>query len=301
MAHVIMVGVDGSADALRAVDWAAVQAARRGWRLHIVHAVARQLFEPLPAPRFAEIRTWMRNTGDEVLEEARAHAVRRAPGIPTSTELVPDPPARGLLEASASSGLLVVGGHGSGRVAGLLLGSVALQVATHAVVPVVVVRGEDVAAAPAVGPPGRREEVVVGVDGSPASLAATDFAFEEAASSGALLRAVRAWTDLRGGGHAPVPPARDRDASIAEERRALAALLAEPRKAHPRVEVVEEVVHGRAARVLIEASTRARLVVVGHRGLGGFAGLLLGSVAHAVLHRARCPVAIVRLPKAAEP
>ena len=66
------------------------------------------------------------------------------------------------------------------------------------------------------------------------------------------------------------------------------------RERYPEVDVVEKTARGNAAAVLIGESAGAELLVVGSHGRGGFGGLLLGSVSHAVLHHARCPVAVVR-------
>lgn len=63
---------------------------------------------------------------------------------------------------------------------------------------------------------------------------------------------------------------------------------------YPQVIVHRRLVHGRTRPTLIEASAGAQLLVGGARGLGGFAGLLLGSVSQAVLHHAQCPVTVVR-------
>ncbi|KAB8183942.1 hypothetical protein FH608_048825 [Nonomuraea phyllanthi] len=66
------------------------------------------------------------------------------------------------------------------------------------------------------------------------------------------------------------------------------------RKGHPGIEIAEQQVGEHPVPALVKASTAAHLVVVGSRGLGGFASALLASVGHGVLHRAACPVAVVR-------
>jgi nucleotide-binding universal stress UspA family protein len=79
--------------------------------------------------------------------------------------------------------------------------------------------------------------------------------------------------------------------ALAEEE--LGESLALWREKFPEVEVVSEVMRGRPARILAGASARADLLVVGTRGRGGLAGLLLGSVSHALLHHARWPMVVV--------
>jgi nucleotide-binding universal stress UspA family protein len=78
-----------------------------------------------------------------------------------------------------------------------------------------------------------------------------------------------------------------------EELAAMETSLAHRRERFPGIEVVAEAVPGRPVRILSGASARADLIVVGTRGRGGFAGLLLGSVSHALLHHAHCPLAVV--------
>jgi len=177
--------------------------------------------------------------------------------------------------------LLVLGDRGLGEVAGLVLGSVAVSLAARGACPVVVVRGER---AGADGP------VVVGVDGSPVSEAALAFAFDAAAARGVDLVAVHAWS----------PTAIDEElASLVEwdasaESAVLAERLAGWGQKYPQVAVRRTVVRDGAVRALVTASAGAQLVVVGSRGRGNAAGLLLGSVSHGVLHGAHCPVAVVR-------
>ena len=148
----------------------------------------------------------------------------------------------------------------------------------------VVVRGS--VPAPPEGP------VVVGVDGSPTSEAAVGFAYEAAATRGVPLVAVHTWWDLMV--DPTFAPLLDWDALEADEREVLAERLAGWGEKYPDVHVQRLVMHDRPARALLAQAAGAQLVVVGTRGRGGVAGLLLGSVSHALLHHAPCPVAVVR-------
>jgi nucleotide-binding universal stress UspA family protein len=155
------------------------------------------------------------------------------------------------------------------------MGSVSQQVATHARVPVVVVRGH---AAPG-GP------VVVGVDGSPSTDAALGLAFDAAAARGTHVVAIRAYVP-------PSPAVLPHSAVEAAVREMLAGSLAGWQDKYPSVRLESHLVVGRAAKVLVGASHTAQLVVVGSRGHGGFTGLLLGSVGQQLMHHAECPVLI---------
>lgn len=139
--------------------------------------------------------------------------------------------------------------------------------------------------------------VVVGVDDSPGGRAALAFAAREAARRGAELHVICAWS-MPGGhtGHAKVPGPL-RDACLDEARAVLNRLQEEVLGADPPTPVVLAVGEPPPARALIEASEQADLVVVGSRGRGGFAGLLLGSVSAQVVHHAHCPVTVVRAPQ----
>ncbi len=144
--------------------------------------------------------------------------------------------------------------------------------------------------------------VVVGVDHSEGAKAALRFAFEEARLRHARLRVVHAWqygvplaaTGFDGFSAAAV------DVDVSELREAaerqLEQTVQETVPASSCVEVERRLVEGRPAGVLVEASRDADLLVVGSRGHGGFAGLLLGSVSQQVSQHAECPVAIVRAP-----
>jgi nucleotide-binding universal stress UspA family protein len=137
--------------------------------------------------------------------------------------------------------------------------------------------------------------VVVGVDGSPSSLAAAEHAAAVAGGRGAQLRLVHGYLHPRGYGSAPLepyqafppPPPAHGDVMLSD----LAGSL---RKTHPDLEVSHRQVLGGGAATLVEESRGADLVVVGCRGHGTLAGLLLGSVSSQVVAHAHCPVLVVR-------
>ena len=134
--------------------------------------------------------------------------------------------------------------------------------------------------------------VVVGVDGSTASIDALRWAADYARLSGSPLLAVSAW-------HWPVTmvisvPAPEGFDPMAEAQQTLDAILADELGTDPGFPVTTRVTEGAAALALVDASHGARLLVVGSRGHGGFAGLLLGSVSEQCTHHAACPVVVVR-------
>jgi nucleotide-binding universal stress UspA family protein len=136
--------------------------------------------------------------------------------------------------------------------------------------------------------------VLIGVDGSPANNPAVGLAFEEAALRGVPLTALHAWTQpVSTGPGDMLPLVYDPTAVEAGEARLLAEALAGWQEKYPDVEVRRMLVHRNARTALIEATSQAQLAVVGTRGIGGLAGLLLGSVSQAVLHHAAGPVAVV--------
>ncbi|GGP52048.1 universal stress protein [Saccharothrix coeruleofusca] len=263
----IVVGVDGSHAALAAVRWAAVEAARHGVPLRLVHA-----YDP-PTRSYPQIvlvaqdlRRTAEQRGGSLLAESQRAARAAAADVPLTTELVPAGPVEALVRQSRRGRLVVLGSTGPRA------GASAVAVTEHAACPVVVVRGlgtED-------GP------VVVGVDGSPASERAVEFAFEEASLHGVPLTAVIART-----GEAE-------PASRAEERRLLAERLAGWPEKYPDVRVERLVLRDPPVRALLGVARGARLLVVGSRGLGEAVGAPLGSTSRALVHHAPCPLAVVR-------
>jgi nucleotide-binding universal stress UspA family protein len=139
--------------------------------------------------------------------------------------------------------------------------------------------------------------IVVGVDHSEGAKAALRFALEEAKVRQATLRVVHAWqygyigaTGLEGA--YPAVGGDIKELHDAAET-ALEGTLRESIPETDTVEIERRVVEGRAAAVLVDESRGADLLVVGSRGHGGFAGLLLGSVSQRCAHHAACPVVIV--------
>ncbi|MEW9512631.1 universal stress protein [Streptomyces bacillaris] len=303
MSGPVVVGVDGSESSFAAVEAAAREARARGLGLRVVHALVWPVTyvlprpspggtSPLGPPPMDTSEAGLRKMAGGLVTEAVGRARAVAPGVQVSHAVVPGEPLTVLEAESRAAELVVVGSRGLGGFVGLLAGSTAVHLVAHGRCPVLVVREQPRADGP----------VVLGVDGSAAGGPAVDLAFATAERRKAPLVALHAWTTW----NAPLPAPQDASAPYAgppgalaeEEETLLSEALAGYRARYPDVVVERRVVHGRTREALIGASRSAQLVVVGARGRGGFAGLLLGSVSQAVLHHAHCPVAVVRAPGA---
>lgn len=288
----VVVGVDGSAAALDAVRVAAREAEYRQRPLRIVHAFIWPLMNtPLGPVPGGPADGGLRNQAERYVDEAMAEAAKVAPEVRVTGAVVDGAATPVLLDESRDAALVVLGHRGLGGFAGLLIGSVTVQVSARAQSPVLVVRGEPRADGP----------VVVGVDGSDLSTEAVGFAFEEASRRGVPLVAVHAWLYPQPAGPGEILPlVYDVEAFGDEEERVLAESLAGWSERYPDVPVQRRLVRGSPARALVEESKTAQLVVVGAYGRGALTGLLLGSVSHAVLHHAHSPLAIVRRRRTAD-
>jgi nucleotide-binding universal stress UspA family protein len=275
----VVIGLDASPDSGRALDWAAAEAARRGLPLHLIHALE-PVFSELPLTAIQERER--HETAERLLVEARAQVGRSYP-VAVHAEVVDRPAVPAVLAAARSASLVVLGARGHGVIHGLLLGSVSRHVSQHAPCPVVVVRER---ADP------RQDRILVGVDGSPGSQDALGFAMEHAGRRNAPVLAVYGWHERDLGASSMVTWTRAAE-RIAAAERMLEEALGPWRSKHPDVELSGEAVPVHPARLLADGSEHAGLVVVGSRGRGEFAGLLLGSVSQEVLQHARCPVAVV--------
>jgi nucleotide-binding universal stress UspA family protein len=291
----VVAGVDGSECGLQAVRWAAAEALRRQLPVRLVAAHAWPSGGLVGDPGLGvDYRAVLRDVVLGHLATAAADARQVAPELDIEQVEVTGYPVPVLLGESAHAEIVVLGDRGLGGFTGLLIGSVAVEVTAHASCPVIVVRGSE---PDRTGP--RPEPVVVGVDGSPTSEAATAFAFEAASLRRVPLVAVHVWRDVLV--DATMAPLLDWNVIDSDEREVLAERLAGWTEKYPDVPVRRLVARDRPARALVEESGRAQLVVVGSRGRGGFHGLLLGSVSQALLHNAHCPVAVVRSPRGDEP
>ncbi|WP_030167400.1 universal stress protein [Spirillospora albida] len=269
----IVVGIDGSAHAWRALDWAAEHAVRHRLPLLLVHG-SRALLPDGSVPEDA-LRHLVAERED-MLAEACRYALKTHPGLDVTTRLVPHDPRRALEEESGRASLVAVGSRGLGGFAGLLLGSVGVHTVVHARCPVLVV--SRAARYPADAP----ARIVVGIEGRHDENAVLDWAFTEAASSGAGIVALHAV-----GAEFGTPRVR-----VTEDME-LSEALAGFGERFPEVPVVRDISDRPPAQALVDASEDAALVVVGaHRGHGP-AGMALGRLGHAVLRHAHCPVVVV--------
>jgi nucleotide-binding universal stress UspA family protein len=284
----VVVGVDGSESSRVAVRWAAREAARRQAELAVTHA-----FDWRVAGSRLRVgggyADAVREAAEGIVGAAVAEAKAAAPGLSVSQDLTVGRAAPTLVDRSAVDTLIVVGSRGRGGFASLLLGSVSQEVAMHAAGPVVVVRGSA---------DGSTGAVVVGVDGSVGSAHTLGVAFDEAARRGAKLVVIHARVAAEPSWGRDTPPYlyEDDHEELVVAREMLANEISPWTEKFPDVVVESAVVGGHAAELLIGQSRLAQLIVVGTRGHGGFAGLLLGAVSQQLLHHADCPVLIVRPP-----
>ena len=224
---------------------------------------------------------------EQVVEEAKAVARERgATHVSGSTE--PGDPAGVLIDFSAEVDMIVVGSRGGGGFADRLLGTVSSALPAHSKCPVVVVprhtSGKNFTPV---------ERIVVGVDGTEQPSCALKRAISEASLWDARVTAVSAvpiavgpsvmtWT----------PTGVDHSALLAQVREGMDAAITAALNGKD-VHVARHALDGSAASLLIEFSTAVDLVVVGTRGRGGLAGVLLGSTSQTVLGHSTCPVMIV--------
>jgi nucleotide-binding universal stress UspA family protein len=310
----LIAGVDGSDGARRAVAWAAGEAALRGDTLTLVTAI-QHTWPTAGSDVDGPVRTRLEQAAAARAETLLDDLVGQlSPDLPAvRREVLFGAPAAVLRDRAAGLTALVVGSRGCGGFTGLLLGSVSQQIAAHAMCPVVVVPDT------ATHEQHDGSTVVVGVDGSEHSRRALARAGEEASLRDARLDVVIVSPlplPMPIGEPVPVDLAGDEAWTTAPElaglelshelRRAHARAAAEWQaqaqrvayedlrrlhlKARARMHVVANL---HPAQALVEAADDTGLLVVGSRGRGGFAGMVLGSVSQHCVRHARVPVMVV--------
>jgi nucleotide-binding universal stress UspA family protein len=139
-----------------------------------------------------------------------------------------------------------------------------------------------------------RQVVVVGVDGSARSVAALSWAGHYGAATGATVQALHIWHYPTAAGLPPgITPKSITDEVKANQQKELGEAI-DRANLDPAVQVEPRIAYGHPAQVLIEESQSASLIVVGHKGHGGFTGMLTGSISLHVVNHAVCPVVVVR-------
>ncbi len=287
----IVVGVDGTGPSERAARWAARQAAVLGKPLVLVYAMRRpvhaqaHLHMPVgaiqPGTTEEPMRWWARDMLDGLAERCR-----EAAGVEVRTDVVSGDPADAVIMAGQRVAFVVVGHSDHGGLARFLLGSTAERLTRSCPWPVVVVRDDASVDERRAGGP-----VVVGVDGSAVSGEAVAFAFGFAARHGAEVTLVHASSG--GITTAAEPVETVEEAALREGRGPVGARLAACARQYPGVGHRVEDVGGPPVDALLAASAEAGLVVVGSHGKGAVRRAFLGSVSHALVNRAPCPVAVL--------
>lgn len=289
----IVCGVDGSADADRALHWASEQATFERRPLALVTAAG---VDQVGALTWAGAGGTLVIPTGELVESARAIAESAAASVKTKwpdldvvAHAASGDPREVLTTLSEKAHLVVLGSRGRGAVLSRVLGSVSTTVSRHAHCPVVVCRPAS---------PGRvRKGVMVGADATPESRLVLEFAFQAASARGLPLTVVHSFYDMLAAANGPhlVAPA---EGDLGEERLLVAEALAGFAEKYSDVHVDTQLARGLPDDCLSADSQRWHLIVVGRHPTDSFSRMLSPIVATAVLERARTTVAVVPVPQA---
>lgn len=276
----VLVGLDASEGSDKALDWAAAEARRRGWPLHLMHV------------EDVSHRTWptysmTRQVHRPVIGDALARLARAHDGLKVSWSQPAGNPATTLASAARGCRLVVVGSRGRGAVADAFLGSTTNRLIAQTRCPVAVLRADT--------PSTTDGPVVAALEHGRPFVRVLETAFEQAGARHADLVLVHTWhpdTAAPGGavGLRGVPT---QEAQQRETDR-LARSMADVARSHPQLRITTHIVQDDAAEQLSRCAADASLVVVGSRGHGEFGSAVLGSVNQGVIGSAACPVLVVR-------
>ncbi|MGC5005384.1 universal stress protein [Streptomyces sp. DT203] len=286
MKHLVTVGVDGSRESRAAAVWGAQEASLREVPLRLVHVIDWPISPAVPRLDCETADRW----ADEALAEALQDVRRRHPNLEITTRHLSGRPAAALAVEAVDADLLVLGSRGLGGLLGFLVGTVGTPTLVATETPVTLVRAAD---EPEDAAPTQYGEMVVGVDIHDAPDKVLAFAFEEAALRSCALRAIHSWQLPRAYRSFPdVDPDNEREARR-NVTQMLDELLRPWRRTFPSVSADQVALMGPAGPHLVQASAGADLVVVGRHLRRSPLGAHLGPVAHAVLHHAAAPVAVI--------
>jgi nucleotide-binding universal stress UspA family protein len=283
----ILVGVDGSRESAAAVRWAAREAQLFGVPLTLMCVVTPVSVSWPVGPLQETISEFERQNAEQALKYAREEALSiSAAGTPIDVraELQRGPTLPALIDASKEAQMTIVGSRGMGTLKRLVMGSVSTGLIHHAHGPITVVHSRSGEL------PDTNLPILLGIDGSPASEAATAVAFEEAARRGVVLLAAHVWSVGYG---VPLEGA-DLRGYEQQAEETLAERLAGWQERYPEVDVRRHVEFDEPAHWLVRKSRTTQLVVLGSHGRGGFTGMLLGSISSAVAQSVSVPLTVVR-------
>ena len=294
VARKIVVGVDGSDPSIAALRWAAYEARRRNAAVLVVSCYSAPVYgspEGAIYPRHEDLEMYKAGA-DAVISRAIEEVAEISPEVVVDGMSAMSPAAIEIAECAQAADEIVVGATGYTGFMDGMLGSVALSVVHRSHVPVIVVPAK-----PAVEIGSTMHKIVVGLDGSPGSLHALEWAYAQAALTGAELTAVHGWIYPYAGSRTSVSePRTDMQLDAMEELKTSLDSL-EPRLSGGPVHVHAKLVEQSPAEALLAEAGDADLLVVGSRGRGALRSALLGSVSRTVVHHATCPVAIIRQPE----
>ena len=292
----VVVGIDGSQTSTAAALWAAAEAHRRGARLvllyaYVLYAYGSKNSAPPGSVPYEEAEI----DADTLLAAASDAAHQEYPTVAISTVAEHEPAATALLEITGLAALTVIASHARHQALESLIGSVSVYAAEQSMGPVVILRG-NASSVSGTGP------VVLGLDGSPGSASAIDFAFEAAQTRQVPLLAVHSWDDSPVHGFRRTFRLHIDEQADSEQLAELTSELTGHADRYPGVTLTPTVRRGHPGRVLLEVAAEqgASLLVVGATGVGGSdadtsdGATGLGGTSRGLLARADVPVAVVR-------
>ncbi|MBO9555062.1 universal stress protein [Cellulomonas sp.] len=289
----VVIALSGSPGSAHTLEWGAAEAARRSARVRLVRTID-DAWQVTPWSWYPP--EWGKDVDPDAapyIADQEATLRKRLPRLAVESRIIHGQTVPCLHEQSVEAQLLVVGARP--RTGRARTGSTGVHVAAHACCPVAVIRpwrtGEP---DPDTTPPASPDEVVVvGVDGSPASIAAARVAAREAAMRSLPMTIVHVRPTIADPyGYGPRPPVSTAGGDDPSHR-AVATIADALRAENLLLDVRLVLTDDDPADALVRLAHRAALLVVGSRGLGTFQGMLLGSVSSAVIRESSCPVLVV--------